>query len=214
VASNAEVWRRRIEQKLREQPQDGNPGNALLQHVVGSPSPELLNLVAAPAREAAVLVGLIERAQGLHVLLTQRAAHLAHHPGQISFPGGRLDEQDADPVAAALREAEEEVGLTARQVEVLGRLPPRLTGTGFAVTPVVGWLASAFEPQPDPAEVSSAFEVPLAYLLAPGNLKRTTRERYGTRFLVFEYHYGSHRIWGATAAILTEFLEVIDAKSI
>jgi 8-oxo-dGTP pyrophosphatase MutT (NUDIX family) len=214
VVSNAEAWRRRIEQKLREQPQGGNPGDALLEHVVGAPSAELLTLVAAPAREAAVLIGLIERAAGPHVLLTERAAHLAHHPGQISFPGGRLDEHDADPVAAALREAEEEVGLAAQQVEVLGRLAPRLTGTGFAVTPVVGWLETGFQAQPDPAEVSSAFEVPIAYLLAPGNLRRTTRERYGTRFVVLEYQFGSHRIWGATAAILTEFLEVIDAKTI
>lgn len=186
----------------------------LLENVVGTPSAELVALLAGPSQDAAVLVGLIERADGIHVLLTERAAHLAHHPGQISFPGGRLDEADADPVAAALREAEEEVGLVAREVEVLGWLPPRLTGTGFAVTPIVGWLAPAFEARPDPAEVNSAFEVPVDYLLEPGNLRQMTRERYGTRFLVYEYHYGSHRIWGATAAILTQFFEVIDAKTI
>lgn len=214
MASSAEVWRRRIEQRLGGLPDDIKPADALLEHVVGAASAELQAVLAAPARAAAVLVGLIEREESIRVLLTERAAHLAHHPGQISFPGGRLDESDADPVAAALREAWEEVGLAAPDVEVLGRLPPRLTGTGFAVTPVVGWLASSFEARPDPAEVNCAFEVPVEHLLAPGSLRQTTRERYGTRFRVGEYRYGTHRIWGATAAILTQFLEVIDAKTI
>lgn len=161
-----------------------------------------------------MLLGLIERADGIHVLLTERAPHLADHPGQVSFPGGRLASADEDPVAAALREAEEEIGLSAREVDVLGRLPPRLTGTGFAVTPVVGWVAPAFEARPDPSEVSLAFEVPVEHLLAPDNFRQTTRDRYGTRFTVYEYEYGPHRIWGATAAILKEFFEVINAKTI
>ena len=214
MASSAEVWRRRIEQRLRGLPEGANPGGALLENVVGVPSAELKALISSPCRDAAVLVGLIERSDGIHVLLTERAAHLADHPGQISFPGGRLMSADEDPIAAALREAEEEVGLVAREVEILGRLPPRLTGTGFAVTPVVGWVAPAFEARPDPAEVSLAFEVPVAHLLAPGILRQTTRERYGTRFIVYEYEYGPHRIWGATAAILRQFFEVINAKTI
>jgi 8-oxo-dGTP pyrophosphatase MutT (NUDIX family) len=208
------VWRRRIGQRLGGLPPPGNPGNTLLENVVGSPSPELIALIESPCRDAAVLVGLIERGDGVHVLLTERAAHLADHPGQIAFPGGRLAGADEDPVAAALREAEEEVGLAPGDVEILGRLPPRLTGTGFAVTPIVGWLAPVFEARPDPAEVSLVFEVPVLHLLAPGVLSQTTRERFGTRFRVYQYEYGPHRIWGATAAILREFFEVINAKTI
>jgi 8-oxo-dGTP pyrophosphatase MutT (NUDIX family) len=195
------------------------PGGAdarsmLLERVVGTPSAELEALLERPSREAAVLVGLVARVEGLHVLLTERAAHLPDHPGQISFPGGRLASPDEGYVTAALREATEEVGLPAAEVEVLGRLPPRLTGTGFAVTPVVGWLSARFVAKPDPAEVESAFWVPLAHLRAAENTKREVRERFGTRFLMDEYRFDRHRIWGATAAILTELLEVIDAKTI
>lgn len=214
MASSAEVWRQRVEQRLRGLPEGESPGTSLLENVVGMPSAELLALVDSPARAAAVLLGLIERGDGIRVLLTERAAHLADHPGQISFPGGRLAHAGEDPVAAALREAEEEVGLSPHRVAVLGRLPSRLTGTGFAVTPVVGWVAGPFEPRPDPSEVQSAFEVPIEHFLAPGNLRRTTRERFGTRFRVYEYEYEAYRIWGATAAILKEFFDGINEKTI
>ena len=114
----------------------------------------------------------------------------------------------------AIREANEEVGLAPHQVDVLGQLPPRLTGTGFAVTPVVGWIAEGFAAVPDPAEVQSACLVPVAHLLDPGNRRQMTRERFGSRFLSYEFHFERHRIWGATAAILAEFFEVINAKTI
>lgn len=161
-----------------------------------------------------MLVGLVSRSDGLHVLLTERAAHLPDHPGQVSFPGGRLRSPEEGHVAAALREASEEVGLMQHQVDILGLLPPRLTGTGFAVTPVVGWVEAGFAAVPDPSEVESVFEVPVAHLLERGNARRTIRERFGSRFVVHEYQFERHRIWGATAAILAEFFEVINAKSI
>jgi 8-oxo-dGTP pyrophosphatase MutT (NUDIX family) len=214
VASRADSWRQRVEQGLAAVPDELDPKSTLLANVIGTPSVELETLLAGPSQEAAVLLGLVERAGGLAILLTERASHLAHHPGQISFPGGRLNDASEDPIAAAIREANEEVGLAPHQVDVLGRLPPRLTGTGFVVTPVVGWLAASFEPEPDPAEVQSAFEVPIEHLLEPANCRQTIRERYGSRFLSYEFHFERHRIWGATAAILAEFFEVINEKTI
>jgi 8-oxo-dGTP pyrophosphatase MutT (NUDIX family) len=214
VASRADSWRQRIERGLAAVPTELDPKSTLLANVIGAPSVELEALLAGPSQEAAVLVGLVERAGGVAILLTERASHLAHHPGQISFPGGRLNGPGEDHVTAAIREANEEVGLAAHQVDVLGRLPPRLTGTGFAVTPIVGWLAASFEAEPDPAEVQSAFEVPIEHLLEPANRRQTIRERYGSQFLSYEFHFERHRIWGATAAILAELFEVINEKTI
>jgi len=213
VASKGEGWRRRIRRGLAGHAADVDPNAALLANVVGAPSAELRSRLLEPSRQAAVLVGLIGRADGPTVLLTERAEHLEHHPGQISLPGGRLADGE-DAVAAALREAHEEVGLEPGRVEILGRLAPQLTGTGFCVTPVVGWLAVAFEPRPDPAEVRSAFEVPLEHLLVPNNRSLGTRTRWGTRFVSHEFYFEGHRIWGATAAILARFIEVIDEKTI
>ena len=193
-------------------PPEQDPAARLLERVIGAPTPELLAEIAAPRREAAVLLGLVDRGSGPAVLLTERAAHLAQHPGQISFPGGGLRSGGEDVVAAALREAEEEVGLAASQVEVAGSMPAQLTVTGFRVTPVVGWLDAGFVPRPDPAEVQATFEVPLAHLLAPGNRRQEIRERHGSRFHTDVFVYERFRIWGATAAILSRFLEVIHEK--
>jgi 8-oxo-dGTP pyrophosphatase MutT (NUDIX family) len=210
VALKSDAWRRQIQQRLALAPPEVDAKTVLLANVVGSLSAELTTRLAAPSRPAAVLLGLIERPKGLTILLTERAAHLPHHPGQISFPGGRIEAGDADPVAAALREAHEEVGLQMAQVEVLGQLSPQLTGTGFTVTPVVGWLTADFEARPDPTEVQTAFEVPLAHLLAPENYRRQTLTRWGTRFSTVEFYFDRHRIWGATAGILMRFIEIIN----
>jgi 8-oxo-dGTP pyrophosphatase MutT (NUDIX family) len=210
VASKADAWRRRIRRGLASTPAERDPRALLLDHVVGRASPELIARLEGPSREAAVLLGLIERRAGLSVLLTERAAHLAHHPGQISLPGGQLDAGE-DPVTAALREAFEEVALAPGDVDVLGRMPAQLTATGFTVTPVVGWVgAEDFVPRPDPAEVQSAFEVPLVHLLEPANRRRARRVRWGTEFMTEEFLFEQHRIWGATAAILARFIEVIN----
>jgi len=157
---------------------------------------------AASARPAAVLVPLVERPDGLTVLLTQRTEHLHHHPGQICFPGGSLEAGDADPVAAALRETEEEIGLGAGQIEVVGQLDPYHTLTGFVVTPVVGLIRPDFELHPDPFEVAEVFEVPLSFVLDPANYQPRQRLIGGERHRFFALVYEGRYIWGATAAML------------
>jgi 8-oxo-dGTP pyrophosphatase MutT (NUDIX family) len=156
-------------------------------------------------RHAAVLVALIDRADGPRVLLTRRTEALRHHAGQISFPGGSIDAGDADPVAAALREAEEEVGLGAGLSLPLGYLDPFVTITGFHVFPVVATVSRQYVPRLDPTEVAEAIEVPLDFLLDPGNVHELDVEWQGRRRSLLEYRYQGHRIWGATAAMLVNF---------
>jgi len=153
-------------------------------------------------RPAAVLCGLIERAGSLHVVLTRRAGHLARHAGQIAFPGGRVDDADASSLAAALREAEEEVGLAAEQVEVLGTLDEYLTSTGYRVTPFVGLIDAGWLPRPDPGEVEEVFEVPLDFLMDPANRQRHHHDRTGTRRYYYAMPWADYYIWGATAGML------------
>jgi 8-oxo-dGTP pyrophosphatase MutT (NUDIX family) len=160
-----------------------------------------------PGREgtptpAAVLVPLVNRPVGLHVLLTQRSAALPDHPGQISFPGGRVESADASLAAAALREASEEVGLPASRVAILGHLPEYETVTGYRVTPVIGWVEPPFALQPDPVEVADVFEVPLQFLLEPANQQRHFRMVGTRRRDYWAIPYGERYIWGATAAML------------
>ena len=198
-----------IEQRLAgRQPLDTSR-ERMLANVVGEVSAELLALMDQSTRQAAVLLGLIERREGLQVLFTERATHLTHHPGQISFPGGRLADSGESPVAAALREAWEEVRLDPHDVAVAGCLDLHATGTGFSVTPVVGFIPPGFEPQADPDEVSEVFEVPLAFVLDSANFQVSYRNRFGSRFRVYELNYGRHRIWGATASMLVTFRDMI-----
>lgn len=157
--------------------------------------------------QAAVLVPLIPRAGGgMQVLLTRRTDALRHHPGQVSFPGGRIEVGDADAVAAALREAHEEVGLEAGLAEPLGYLDPLATITGFRVLPVVARVDPAFVAVPDPAEVSEIFEVPLDWLMLRDNLQRIAIDYRGRARGVLEFRRApaapTQRIWGATASIL------------
>lgn len=160
---------------------------------------------------AAVLVGLVERAGDCQVLLTRRHDGLRHHAGQVSFPGGRIEAGDADPVLAALREAREEVGLPAALATPLGYLDPFVTITGFHVFPVVAWLAPAFSPRPDPGEVAEAFEVPLAFLLDPDNVQRLEIDYLGSTRTLLEFRHRGHHIWGATAAMLVNFRQRLEA---
>jgi 8-oxo-dGTP pyrophosphatase MutT (NUDIX family) len=159
---------------------------------------------ANPAR-AAVLVPLVERPAGLNVLLTQRASHLTHHAGQISFPGGRIEAHDADAWAAALREAREEIGLEPGFVERAGYLRDHLVISGFRVTPVVGFVRAGFDLRLDRTEVEDAFEVPLEFVLDPRNHLPRARSVAGVEVLTHEIPYQGRHIWGATASMLISF---------
>lgn len=167
---------------------------------------EGLPLPAQPL-PAAVLVGVIPRPAGAGVLLTRRSDGLRHHGGQVSFPGGRIEAVDASPAAAALREANEEVGLDAMQARALGYLDPLLTVTGFRVLPTVVLIDPAFQARPEPGEVAAVFEVPLDLLLDPLQLEKVELQFGGRARHVFQYRYQPQRIWGATASILYNLRE-------
>uniref|UniRef100_UPI003F4DC549 NUDIX hydrolase n=1 Tax=Lysobacter firmicutimachus TaxID=1792846 RepID=UPI003F4DC549 len=152
--------------------------------------------------QAAVLVGLVPRGDGVQVLLTRRTDGLRQHGGQVSFPGGRIEPDDADAVAAALRETEEEIGVPGALIAPLGFLDPLVTITGFRVLPLVATIDPGYVAQPDPNEVAEVFEVPLSFLLDPGNLTTRTLDYKGRARHVLEYRWPSQRIWGATASML------------
>lgn len=186
-------------------------GDAMLERLVdGDEVPGRAALVEGPPRPAAVLVPLVEHADGFTVLLTQRTAHLAHHPGQISFPGGRLEDGDqGDAVACALRETDEEIGLPADRVTILGRLDHYITGTGFIITPVVGVVAPPVQTRPDPFEVAEVFEVPLQFLLDPENHKLNRVVVEGRRRPFWSMTWEKRVIWGATAGMLVNLSDVL-----
>ena len=153
-------------------------------------------------KPAGVLVPIIERASEMTVLLTQRSAELKHHAGQVSFPGGRMEEHDADVVATALRETHEEVGIPSHAVSVMGYLQTMPTITGYAVTPVVGMVASSAELTIDKSEVEYAFEVPLSFLLDSANDVRNEWAADDRKVPMLEFHWEGERIWGATAFMI------------
>jgi len=178
----------------------------------------------APHRPAAVLVPIVDHPHtdrfahagqpegppaGPGVLFTRRASHLANHPGQISFPGGRVDAGDDGPAAAALREAEEEISLDPQRVELVGRLDDYITVTGFRVTPFVGVVTPPVTLVPDPAEVETIFEVPLAFLMDPTNHQHGVREKDGKHRPYFAIPYRDYFIWGATAGILMNLYAIL-----
>jgi 8-oxo-dGTP pyrophosphatase MutT (NUDIX family) len=171
----------------------------------------------AERSSASVLMPLVQRDEGLTVLLTQRTTHLRDHAGQISFPGGRAEVSDADAIDTALREAEEEVGLARRHVEVIGALPIYRTVTNYDVTPIVALVQPPFELVIDAHEVAEVFEVPLAFLMTPAHHQRHVFEFGGARreFLSMPWPrpdgQGDHFIWGATAAMLRNFYRLLSA---
>lgn len=162
-----------------------------------------------PRRPAAVLVPLVERGGAFSVLLTQRTEHLSDHAGQVSFPGGRIEASDADAVAAALRETEEEIGLPRTSIEPIGRLDDYETGTGFIVTPIVGFVRTPFTLKPDPYEVADVFEVPLTFILDSNNHERRSGFWRGRQRSYYAMPYGDRFIWGATAGMLINLYEVL-----
>ena len=162
---------------------------------------------------AAVLVPIVKRADGLSVLLTRRTDHLARHAGQVSFPGGRAEADDADAVATALRETHEEVGIDTSLLEPFGYLDCLETVSGYCVTPVVAWVEADYHAQPDPREVAEVFEVPLEFFLVPENLRRMRVEYRGRPREIIEFAHSGPRIWGATAAMLLNLVRRLEATS-
>lgn len=214
AAGRSRLTRQRIVDLLAAGYDPAGRGDALLERLIdGEPVAPGRVALDRPPTPAAVLVPLVERPEGLTVLLTQRTDHLAHHPGQISFPGGRLEKEDGgDAQIAALRETEEEIGLPRARVTLLGRLDQYVTGTGFGITPVVGVVEPPFELSPDPFEVAEIFEVPLDFLLDPENHKLHRRVVEGRHRPFWSMTWDQRVIWGATAGILVNLSEVLSPR--
>ena len=166
----------------------------------------------AELRPAAVLVGLVERQGGPRLLLTTRAAHLRHHAGQISFPGGRMESFDQSIAAAALREAFEEVGLPAQNVRILGQMRPYDTVTGFRIHPIVGWITPPAAWILDPIEVQDVFEMPLSFVLDLANHRREQRMRDGRMREYWTLPWNGRNVWGATAGIIVNLVRLLQRQ--
>ena len=160
------------------------------------------SVVSKATKHAAVLIGLIERDNAVNVILTMRTQKLSNHSGQIAFPGGRIDEDDASPEAAALREAWEEIGLDINEVEIMGRLPNYHTGSGYRVAPIIGFVREGADFKISPDEVDYMFEVPLSFLMNEANHTITSKIWNGGTRYFYEMPYEGHYIWGVTAGII------------
>ncbi len=209
TVTTAGDFRRRARAALHDE-----PGNHVFDALQPAPKGDHdLNAATAadflpgPLKPAAVLVPVVARAEGLSVLFTVRTGGLSNHAGQVAFPGGRIDPDDSGPLGAALREADEEIGLDQRYVEPLGYLDAYQTGTGYRVVPVVGLVQPEFSLRLAPAEVAAVFEVPLAFLLDPANHRRDSREWRGHLRWFYAMPYGEHLIWGATAGMVRNLYE-------
>lgn len=175
------------------------------------PSEPPLGLHRGAPTPASVLVPLVLREEGLSLLLTMRTAHLNDHAGQIAFPGGRAEQSDADAVDTALRETEEEIGLARRHIDVIGTLPVYYTGTGYAVTPVVGLVAPPFKLKADPDEVAEIFEVPFPFLMDGANHQLLAVDLPNGRRRFYAMPYQNYFIWGATAGMLRNLFHFLRA---
>jgi len=164
-----------------------------------------------PLKSAAVLIGLVETENsGLQVLLTKRASHLRHHPSQVSFPGGKAEQEDDSLTMTALREAQEEIGLTSRAVNVIGQLPPYQTISGYQVTPIIALVAKEQQYLMDPNEVSEIFQVPLQHFLNSSQHQIIVASKNGRQHNVHFMPYKHYNIWGATAAMLKDLINHIN----
>jgi 8-oxo-dGTP pyrophosphatase MutT (NUDIX family) len=206
---NRVALRRLIEERLRDSRPPTDPGSALPAGFSAEVAADVRQYFPASPAAAAVLVPIVDHEQGLTVLLTHRASHLKNHAGQISFPGGRIEPGDAGPLEAALRETEEEIGLSRQHVTFAGYLDPQLVLTGFWVTPVVAFVQPGFELKLDEREVASTFEVPLAHILDSANHRSRERMLGKTSVRVYDIPYREHHIWGATAGMLMVLYRLI-----
>ena len=193
---------------LDTRPQD--PGTALRPGFSDLGATTTVRMRVKNSRPAAVLIPIIDTGEELQLLLTQRAAHLKYHPGQISFPGGRVEAGDTGPLDTALRETHEEIGLEPDRVEVVGYLDNYFTITGYTVTPVVGFVRSRPELELDTNEVEDAFEVPLSHALDPAQHRQFEKEVLGYKVPIYEIFWRERRIWGATAAMIVGFHNTIN----
>ena len=196
------ILRDHVEQRLRGTAPGGDPLDAWVAGLTPEQTAALRGQLPAQLARAAVMVPLVERPSGLTVLLTQRASHLKNHPGQVSFPGGRMEPQDAGPWEAALRETREEIGLDPRFVTLAGYLHDHMVLTGYLITPAVAFVRPGFTLAPDLTEVDDVFEVPLEFVLDPAHHVPRNRSFGGHEFLTYDIPWGDRQIWGATAGML------------
>jgi len=185
----------------------------LQQATLTSPSSHLAQLQhhPRPLKKAAVLMPLIQRSNGLHMILTQRALHLRHHPGQVSFPGGRFEVTDVSLATTALRETEEEIGIAQDNIQLVGRLPEITTTSGYHVTPFVGFVTGNEQVVIDQSEVKSCFEVPFNYLLNNDNFVKQHLVANRKRHFTYCCAYQDHLIWGATAQMIINLQQQLQA---
>jgi 8-oxo-dGTP pyrophosphatase MutT (NUDIX family) len=201
--------RRLIEERLKDSRPPTGPGGALPAGVTPATEAAVRQFFPASPAAAAVLVPIVNHESGLTVLLTQRASHLKNHAGQISFPGGRIEPTDDGPWSAALRETQEEIGLSREHVTFAGYLDPQLVLSGYWVTPVVAFVQPGFELQLDQREVDATFEVPLRHILDPANHHARERQFGDVSVQVYDIPYREHHIWGATAGMLIGFYRLL-----
>ena len=209
IIEPAQITAGHIRERLAGTKMPGDPLEVVMPPGSGEWPEDLRRKMCEDLKPAGVLIPIVEHADSLSVLLTQRSAGLKNHAGQVSFPGGRMESADADIAETALRETHEEVGIRPEQVNIAGYLPPMLTVTGYAVTPIVGLVAPGISLTLDRSEVELAFEVPLSFLLDENNQQSSEREVLGVTVPIIEFHYARQRIWGATANMLIEFREIL-----
>lgn len=207
--TSAQFFARAAERLTLDVPPGLREGDALPRRGDHDVDPTLTAIAAVrPIRPAAVLVPVVDRPEPT-ILLTQRAAHLKDHAGQISFPGGKIDQSDASPLATALREADEEIGLAGDAIKPIGYLDLYLTAFGFRIVPAVARVAPDFALTLNENEVDDAFEVPLAFLMTPENHQRHSREWQGMTRYYYAMPFGERYIWGVTAGILRNMYELL-----